>query len=61
MIELNMMTSIEAKLDILMSKMNTQERRSYLANVMGLEEGGEHKCMTDEGLSQEGTYKVEEA
>ena len=38
-------------MDILMSKMNTQEMRSYSANVMGLEKEGEHKCMTDEGLS----------
>ena len=29
MLELNRMTAIEAKLDVLMSKMNTQERRSH--------------------------------
>ena len=34
MIELNRMTAIEAKLDILMSKMNTQEMRSYSAKAI---------------------------
>ena len=38
MIEMNRMTAIEAKLDILMSKMNTQERISYLANAVETEE-----------------------
>ena len=61
MIELNRMIAIEAKLDVLMSKMNTQERRSYSANAVGTEEGGEQKCMTDEELAHEGPYQVEEA
>ena len=38
MLELNMMTTIEAKLDVLMSKMSTQERRCHSANTMGIEE-----------------------
>ena len=37
MLELNRMTAIEAKLDVLMSKMNTQERRSHSANTVGIE------------------------
>ena len=41
MLELNKMAVIEAKLDALMSKMSTQEMRSHLANVVGIEEGGE--------------------
>ena len=41
MLELNRMTDIEAKFDVLMSKMTTQERRSYLENSVGTEEGGE--------------------
>ena len=61
MIELNRMTAIEAKLDVLMSKLNTQERRSYLENAVKTKEGGEHKSMTDEGLAHEGPYQVEEA
>ena len=28
---------------------------------MGIEEGGEQKCMTDEGLAHEGPYQVKEA
>ena len=38
MLELNRMTAIEGKLDVLMSKMSTQERRSHSANTMGIEE-----------------------
>ena len=56
MLELNTMTAIEAKLDVLMSKMTTQERRSYSANVVGIEEGREHNCSIDEGLAHEGPY-----
>ena len=41
MIELNKLSAIEAKLDVQMSKMNNQERRSHSANVVGIEEGGE--------------------
>ena len=58
---LNKMSAIEAKLDALMSKMNNQERRSYLANAVGIEEGGEQECIIDEGLAHEGPYQVEEA
>ena len=41
MVELNRMTAIEAKMDVLMSRMNTQERRSHSANAVEIEEGGE--------------------
>ena len=61
MLELNRMTAIEAKLDVLMSKMSTQERRIHSTNIVGIEEEGEHKCMTGEGLAHEGPYQVEEA
>ena len=61
MLELNMMTAIEAKLDVLMSRMNTQERRSHSTNTVGIEERGEQKCINDEGLTHEGPYQVEEA
>ena len=50
MLKLNRMATIEAKLDVLMSKMNTQEMRSHSANAVGIEERREHKCMIDEGL-----------
>ena len=44
MLKLNKMTTIEAKMDILMSKVNTRERRSHSKNTVGIEEGGEQKC-----------------
>ena len=61
MLKLNRMTAIEENLDVLMSKMSTQERRSHSVNSMGIEEGGEHKCLTDEELTHGGSYQVEEA
>ena len=61
MLELNRMTAIEAKLDMLMSKMSAQERRSHSINIVGIEEGGEYNCMIDERLPHEGHYRVEEA
>ena len=60
MLELNNMTAIEANLDVIMSKMSTQERRSHSANTVGIERG-EHKYMIDEALAYEGPYQVEEA
>ena len=60
-LELNMMTIIEAKLDALMSKNSNQERRIHSANTLGIEEEGEQKGIADEGLSHEGPYQVEEA
>ena len=56
MIEVNKMSTIGAKSNALMSKMNNQERRSHSANVVGMEEGGEQKCITDKGLAHEGPY-----
>ena len=38
MLELNMMTTIEAKLHVLMTKMSTKERRLHSANTVGIEE-----------------------
>ena len=61
MLELNKMNAIEAKLDALMSKMSNQERRSNSTNAVGLLEGGEKTCITDEVLAHEGPYHVEEA
>ena len=58
MLELNKMAVIGAKLDVLISKISTQERRCHSANTLGIEEGGEQKCMTDEGLAHEGPYQV---
>ena len=60
-LELNRMTGIEAKLDVLMSKMTTQERRSHSTNAVGTQEGREKNCSIDEGLPHEGPYQVKEA
>ena len=48
MLEMNKMTRIEEKLDASMSKMSTHERRSNSINAVGIEEGSEQKCITDE-------------
>ena len=60
-IELNKMSAIKAKLDALMNKMSNQERRNQSAHQVGTVEGGEHKNITDEGLTHEGPYQVDEA
>ena len=59
-IELNKMSTIKAKLDVLMNKMNNQERKIYLANEVGIMERVEQK-QTDQGLAHESPYQVEEA
>ena len=47
------MAAIEAKLDVLISKMSTQEKRWQSTNTVGIAERGEYKCMADEGLAHE--------
>ena len=60
-IEMNIMSSIEAKLDALMNMMGNQERRMHSAHEVGLIERNEQKSSTEEGLAHEGPYQVEEA
>ena len=60
-IELNKMSSIEAKLDTIMNSMNNQERKGNSCNEVGVVEGVGQKCVTDEGLAHEGPYQVDEA
>ena len=55
-IELYMMTVIEAKLDELMNKLGNQDRRMHSAHEVGTMEGNEQKSVTDEGLAHEGPY-----
>ena len=55
MIELNKMTIIDAKLDVIMNRMNTQERRSHSVNEVGIVNG-----VVDQGLAHKGPYQVEE-
>ena len=60
MIELNKMTTIEVKLDLIMNRMNTRERRSHSVNEMGIVNGDEQNNVTNQGIAHEDPYKVEE-
>ena len=55
------MSTIEAKLDTIMNRMNNQEKRGHSCNEVGTLEGARQKCVVDEGLTHEGLYQVEEA
>ena len=46
-IELNKMTIIEAKLDAIMNRMNSQERISHSVNEMGIVNGVEQNSVAD--------------
>ena len=59
-IELNKMTTIETKLEAIMTRMSNQERRNHSVNEVGIVEGAKQKNVTDQGLAQEGPYHVEE-
>ena len=59
-IELNKMSTIEAKLDTIMNRMSNQEKRGHSCNEVGTVEEAEWKCVANEGLSHEGPYQVEE-
>ena len=50
-IELNWMTTIEAKLDALMNKMGNHERRMHSTNEVGTIDENEKKSSVEEGLS----------
>ena len=41
MLELNKMATLEAKLDVIVNRLNSQERRSHNVNEVGLMQGGE--------------------
>ena len=60
MIELNKMTTIKAKLDAIMNKMNNQEKRGHSCNEVGIVEGSEQKSVANIGLAHEGAYQVDE-
>ena len=60
-IELNKMSEIEAKLDTIKNRMNNQEIIGNSCNEVGVVDGAEQKCATDEGLAHERPYQVEEA
>ena len=47
MIELNKMTTLEAKLDTIMTIMNNQGKRSPLVNEVGIVDGAKPKSVDD--------------
>ena len=55
-IELNRMTSIEAKLDALINKLGNNERRMHTTLEVGTVDEGEKRNSVDEGLTHEGSY-----
>ena len=54
MIDLNKMTTVEAKLDVVMNRLNNHERRFHSIHEVGIVEDVEKK--NEEGLSYEGPY-----
>ena len=61
MIELNKMTTIEAKLYAIMNKMKIKKKIGHSYNEVGIVEGCEQKNIVDQGLAREGAYQVDEA
>ena len=60
-IELNRMIVIEATLDALMNKLGNNERRMHTALEVGIVDEGEKRKTANEGLTDDGSYHVEEA
>ena len=56
MIELNKMSTIEAKLDSLMNKFCMQERSNWSAHLVGTVED-QQKVLNDEGIAQDSPYQ----
>ena len=61
LIELNRMTTIEAKLDVVMNKLGSNERRMHTAHEVGAVDEGERRKNAEEGPNHDGSYQVEEA
>ena len=55
------MTTIEAKLDVVMNKLGRNERRMHTAHEVGVVNKGERRKSVEEGPNHEGSYQVEEA
>ena len=55
------MTTIEAKLDAVMNKLGSNERRMHTALEVGEVDEGERRKSVEEGPKHEGSYQVEEA
>ena len=60
-IELNRMTSKEAKLDALMNELGNNEIKMHTALEVGAVNEGEKRNSAEEGSTHEGSYQVEEA
>ena len=60
-IELNRMTSIEAKLDALMNKIGNNERRMQTALEVGTIDEKERRKSVEEGSNHASPYQVKEA
>ena len=60
-IELNRMSTIEAKQDAFMNKIGNQERILHSTHEVGTIERNDQKSNAEEGLANEGPYQVEEA
>ena len=56
LIEINLMTAIEAKLDVVMNKLGNNERRMHTALKVGVVDGGEKRNSAEEGANHEGSY-----
>ena len=54
------MTAIEAKLDAVMSRFGSNERRMHTAHEVGSLDEGERRKSDEEGPNHEGYYQVEE-
>ena len=55
------MTTIEAKLDAVMNKLGSNERRMHNAHEVGAVDEGERRKSVEEGTNNEGSYQVEES
>ena len=55
------MTIIEAKLDAVMNKLGSNERRMHTTHEVGAEDEGGRRKSAEEGPNHKGSYQVEEA
>ena len=56
LIELNRMTAIEVKLDAVMNKLGSNERKMHTAHEVGAIDEGERRKSAEEGPNHEGSY-----
>ena len=61
LIEMNRMTAIKAKLDAVMNKLGSNERRMHTAHEVATVDEGERRKSAEEGQNHEGSYQVGEA